>query len=562
VITEPLSYQHFKAGPNVRGTIPGPGIAVLVAFSAILVLAFARLEGATTINANSASQSDVAAAIASAANGDTVIVPAGTATWTQTLPVKKAITIQGAGIGVTIIKDGVKNTQLLYINLVAGKLTRLTGIEFQDGGRVNTASAPGGLIHVDGNNTDGSSFRMDHCKWHESLNGYAVFDTVIGVVDHNEIVFGTRTLQWVYIYGSRWNGGSYGDGSWSSPVNWGSGEFLFFEDNNLTCLSTQISGGITDGFNGARFVWRHNTTNAGTVGNHGTESPGRGRSCRAMEVYQNTQRCNANRFAAGSRGGTELFWGNTITSCGGAAALSTLASYRMYGSFNPWGGAYGTNGWDENTGPFFTGTVSGCTTGSVSVSGVSWTTNQWQGYTAKRDAGGFNYIEGNNGNTLFVRADIFGNYAHWAAGNGFKIYKIDQSLDQPGAGQNTPFSDDNPTPRLGFTQGVDPCYMWGNTNDGQPFNNFSPQSLNIKQGVHYFNNTQKPGYTPYTYPHPLVSGNPPPSRTSSSPVATRSFQRKPWGGKQKETKPVRRKPWGKDKEKPINELEGQENRSD
>ena len=38
----------------------------------------------------------------------------------------------------TIIKDGVQSGRLLQVTLAAGNLTRITGIEFQDGGRTNT----------------------------------------------------------------------------------------------------------------------------------------------------------------------------------------------------------------------------------------------------------------------------------------------------------------------------------------------------------------------------------------------------------------------------------------
>ena len=146
-----------------------PRIAALVSLTATVVHRFWP-NGTRTINANSASQSDVAAAIASAADGDTVTIPGGTASWTRTLQIKKGITIQGAGVGATIIKDGVQSGQLVRWTLAAGYPSRLTGIEFQDGGRVNTIDAPGGILHVDGSNTNGSTFRFDHCKWN-NLNG-------------------------------------------------------------------------------------------------------------------------------------------------------------------------------------------------------------------------------------------------------------------------------------------------------------------------------------------------------------------------------------------------------
>ena len=97
-----MRYQHFKGEANLRRPIPEPYVTAVVLLATTLVLALSHLAEATTVNANSASLSDVAAAIASAADGDTVTIPDGTATWTRTLQVRKAITLQGAGVGVTI----------------------------------------------------------------------------------------------------------------------------------------------------------------------------------------------------------------------------------------------------------------------------------------------------------------------------------------------------------------------------------------------------------------------------------------------------------------------------
>src|SRR5262245_28226967 len=181
VMAKSLRFSRFKGTPDVRRSVPGLPAATLVSVAIILILSVSRLEAATSINANSASESDVAAAIASATDGATVIIPAGTVSWTNTLRVKKGITIQGAGAGVTIIKDGVQSGQLIVWSLVGGLSSRLTGIEFEDGGRLKTADAPGGILRVEGSNTDGSSFRWDHCKWND-LNGFPVFDTVLGVI--------------------------------------------------------------------------------------------------------------------------------------------------------------------------------------------------------------------------------------------------------------------------------------------------------------------------------------------------------------------------------------------
>src|SRR5438552_15854328 len=64
-----------------------------------------------------------------AIDGDTITLPAGTFVWTIRVAISKAITLQGAGVGQTIIKDGVQSGQLLYFSLVSGLPSRLTGIE-------------------------------------------------------------------------------------------------------------------------------------------------------------------------------------------------------------------------------------------------------------------------------------------------------------------------------------------------------------------------------------------------------------------------------------------------
>jgi hypothetical protein len=84
-----------------------------------------------------------------------------------------------------------------------------------------------------------------------------------------------------------------------------------------------------------------------------------------------------------------------------------------------------------------------------------------------------------------------------------------------------------------------------------------------------------PGYMPYTYPHPLVTGGelpllPAPSATRSSlrtlpsAAATRSSLRRPWGGKkQQKTEELKKKTKKRAKENPANEMaESQEKLGD
>ena len=82
-------------------------IAHVIAFSCIVMASCANgqttpVEGkhkhsptGKTINAASANLADVNAAIKLALDGDTVIVPAGTATWNSTLTIRKPIHLKG-----------------------------------------------------------------------------------------------------------------------------------------------------------------------------------------------------------------------------------------------------------------------------------------------------------------------------------------------------------------------------------------------------------------------------------------------------------------------------------
>ena len=551
-----------RPGRSLRRRLPTPAprVTALVSLAATLILTASGLAAATTINAKSASQSDVAAAIASAADGDTVTIPGGTASWTRTLQIKKGITIQGASVGATIIKDSVQSGQLIRWTLAAGYPSRLTGIEFQDGGRVNTIDAPGGILHVDGSNTNASTFRFDHCKWN-NLNGSTVFDTVIGVIDHNTFVldkFGCA----IYPYGSHWDGQDYGDGSWHAPTNYGSSQFLFIEDNTFT-HSKQNLQGMIDAYAGARFVVRHNTIFNSLITNHGTESTGRTRGCRAMEIYNNNYSgTNLNSQVGGSRSGGTLFHHNTISGYSGNLSAFDLQNYRNIYPFQPWGGADGTNAWDVNEPTvFFTGTAAANSSGtSVSVAGANWKPNQWAGYTLRRttdicNSGSLNFgwILSNTSNTISYGSNP--GYPtppsmSFCTGDSLEIRKVDHALDQPGRALGSLITGESPVrPTSWNNQATEPCYSWNNTNEVNGQVNFSA-GPGVRANVHYFNNTPMPGYTPYAYPHPLTKSSPPSQPTVNAAPVSQSYANK---SNERKAKKIKRRRWGGAKENSGNE---------
>src|SRR5262249_26084354 len=151
-----------------------PNYPLLSWILAALIFAASSAAEARIINASSPSLADVRAAIASAADGDTVIVPAGTAAWTSTLRIRKAITIQGQTT--TDIPNGTANDQTVIIdnlarvpggqpffdvNVSSGQQVRITGITFSGQGGIQQLM-PNGAIGV---GTIPTPFRIDHCHF-------------------------------------------------------------------------------------------------------------------------------------------------------------------------------------------------------------------------------------------------------------------------------------------------------------------------------------------------------------------------------------------------------------
>ena len=471
----------------------------------------------TTWYAGDPSIASVQTAINSASTGDTVVVPSGTATWTTGLVVTKAITLQGAGIGSTIIKNAITtsgSSPLLLVTSVASQNTRITGIEFQDAGA--TAQSNGVIILV-GADWNNSTIRFDNCKLNQ-LNGIDIMThNVIGVIDHCTFAFSGVA---VMVKNSTWgNVGNYGDNSWASPSGFGTSQFLFIETNTF---NGSANSDAMDAVDGARYVFRYNTCVNGDAGGHGTESTQRARGMRAIEVYNNTFSTPPGYYLATIRSGVAICHDNTLSGWPGATSVPTwkLSCYRLFQPFSPWGGADGTNQWDINQsgGPFYSGTVSSSGSLTVTVSGTPWTTNQWHGYSIKKLSGSssgaqFSFILSNTSSTITFSADLGFSLPNlsFSPGDTFAIYKVTQALDQPGVSGGSLISGATPSPPSGWNdQAVEPCYQWNNTYTGPGGSGSINFIANLNSSVvanhNYYNNTAMPGYTPYTYPHPLVTG--------------------------------------------------------
>ena len=232
-----------------------------------------------------------------------------------------------------------------------------------------------------------------------------------------------------------------------------------------------------------------------------------------MEIYSNAFALTSNKYVGGSRSGSVVFHDNTVTGSWAGQAVFDINSFRDFFPFTPWGGADGTSVWDVNEpNAFFTGAAASNSSGTtVTVSGVNWPANQWVNYTVRRTSNVCNsnsvtygYIVGSTSNTLTYTGN--GGYflpaLSFCAGDSLEIRKVDHAMDQPGRALGSLITGDNPTRPPGWNNQVtEPCYSWNNG----PAAKFSGNA-GVIQGIHYFNNVRMPGYSEYTYPHPLVTG--------------------------------------------------------
>jgi hypothetical protein len=399
------------------------------------------INGPTTFTAASCNQSDVNAVINgpthTAADGDTINIPAGTCTWTAgiTVPAGIGISIIGAGAENTTIIDnfvsGVLGNNLFYFSPNFGaSLSRVSSITLspQTGLIANSLMAP---LAFQGSCSAGvpgacPNIRVDNISfpsppdWSlltQPSNTLIVVDSVFGVLDHNTVTMGSRPIGGYFEFVNfNMSGfpvagqpnGLYGDNSWFAPTNFGSNQAIYVESNtftqgtggNTTFPITETEGqpgGLSQG-GGGRIVCRFNLFQGvrSPCVNHGTESPGRRRGGRSMEFYKNTLTCNNTTFpcfanlmsqGAGVRSGSVLSLENTWTWVAGTGlnTFTGLQVYRYSWNFPPWGICDGTSSYDLNDPMvYFNGTIMSATpsdtTGpfTIVVSGSpGWTPGQW-----------------------------------------------------------------------------------------------------------------------------------------------------------------------------------------
>ena len=368
---------------------------------------------------------DVQAAINAANPGDTVIVPAGSATWDSDLTINKSVKVIGAGIGKTIVSRGSGNCAVL----MTANGARFSGFEFVSGGMT----------------VRGQGWRIDHVRFGSGGGSQTLLaerrgssGLPTGVIDNCDLLNTRVIVSSDTILDHE---------AWREPSAIGTGNAVYVEDCYWTGTTTPSH---VDTNYGGRYVVRYNRmekSNNGVVfevhslqGNH--------RASRSWEIYENTIVATGGVWCpALIRGGTGVVFNNTFSGnfTVFGLALDNIRSWANIGYYSyPPGVAAGLPSenslWDGNTEPYAT-------------------------------------------------------YEGWPA------------RDQIGRGQDAwLWTTQNPFP----PQASEPAYFWNNKRAGTgvdllPFlhNNNRRQPKHLVAGRDFYANTPRPGYTPYTYPHPL-----------------------------------------------------------
>ncbi len=247
----------------------------------VMLAASASPAHAGTRSLGDCALSTVQAAVNAAADGDTIICPAGSWSWGGTVTINgPEVALQGAGAGMTILTATTSAALIMYAPAHA-KGGELTGFSFR-GGAVHDL----GLVRFAG----GTGFRVHHnafATWGANQTGSgegnstAIYTSyqgaggqlVAGVIDHNTFtVIAGHECSHAFLY-VRNKGVNNASTEFALPSQITTGKnTLFVEDNTFvhgtfTCGGHQMHTLTTHA--GAFVVFRHNHVTNGQIDFHG-----------------------------------------------------------------------------------------------------------------------------------------------------------------------------------------------------------------------------------------------------------------------------------------------------
>ncbi|MFO0670530.1 MAG: right-handed parallel beta-helix repeat-containing protein [Polyangiaceae bacterium] len=274
-----------------------------------------------TFNASSCNADAVDAAMAQASDGDRVLVPAGTCTWSRAVVVTKSLYLTGAGAaaGGTKIVYGGSDTCSSSRRRRQDRTGRHLGVSLQRR-RLELLERDRAPVR----RPEGwKNFRVHHNVF-ENNTQWSIKGTssVAGLIDHNTF---RGTADGIMLYGD-------GAADWAATLTLGTSDFFFVEDNvfefNDDYGSTKHP--VMDMDDGGRQVFRHNVIKNGLWETHDKARSGLV-SANAYEIYSNQWTVSSNQWKSiDISAGTGVVWGNTF-----AGDISIAIGGMDYKSFDP-----------------------------------------------------------------------------------------------------------------------------------------------------------------------------------------------------------------------------------
>jgi hypothetical protein len=407
------------------------------------------------------------AAINAAKDGDIVQLPEGTAVWNRGWNANrgakmKAITIRGAGIDKTIIRDAAgtgPGDKPFVINGVEGKPFRITGITF-DGTGFPRAGWWAGEITISGNC---KNFRVDHCKFLNMDQMMTISGDTYGLVDHcsfEALEKKAGLTQTIYCQGP-------GKSAFTKPLTLGTDQAVYFEDNEAH-FSPEVVNATGNNpwivpYSGARVVIRHNKIINSQLEIYRVRPGAYG--CQSAEIYDNVFSAEGTKMYRPQgfifiAGGVAMVFNNKVTGTTYNCRTIEVSHERSFRAIGEFGMADGRNPIDGNQVP------------------------------AGRKGAGYPCF-GQPGRATDADGDgVFEPSPCYAWNNTLNGAKLNMTLRR-----------------------------WGPRES-------ELQAGHVKEGRDFFNGEPKPEYyKPYVYPHPLQGGRELRVKSATGPASTGSGSR-------------------------------------
>ena len=451
--------------------------SIKIIVTTILLLLITNTALADTHTAASCSYADVNTAVTASSAGDTVSVPPGLCDWgANYLTVSQAIKLVGAGTSQTTGTriTGTGNTTYGFGMFKIDTSSTESTFPFEiTGFRITPTAKNTNFIRISG---AGSGWRIHGNYFYKDLstgdndaviNIYPSSNTshkLFGLIDNNVFenikIYVTGTLPQANL-------------SWKAAAQWGTDQATFIE-NNIFIRPRPYFDNSIDAYQGARLVIRYNDFRNTRIEAH-SACQSNIRGARSYEVYNN-------RFSA------------TDSSGGWAVALAMRAGSHVI-TRNVIAGVYSENGKValDNRRSFFD---PACTSGFGNADGTSEKSLMYDTFNVSRahpgKAKGLNLIPldgigvgtGAMGSQIIDPVYIWNNnMGRICVGGTNKYNSCSNNSDCPYSTCSTQVN----TPNLVYRR-----------ND----TNYAPYQ--IVSDCNYFENTARPGWTPYTCPHPLA----------------------------------------------------------